>query len=132
MAERTTPSVRPEQTVTARKETRAQERDISPPVDIYENANGLMVMADLPGVTKDGLDVRVEQGILTMVAKTAHVAVGTPVWSEFELSHFFRQFELPGEVDEERIKADLKHGILALHLPKKEKAKPRKIQVSVS
>jgi HSP20 family protein len=54
-----------------------------------------------------------------------------PVVREYELLNFYRQFELPEEVDAERISAQLKHGVLALRLPKKEKAKPRQIEIQV-
>ena len=132
MAEKTVPSVQSEAAPTRREDTRAQERYITPPVDIFETKDGLTVVADLPGVEQKALDVRVVDGILTLQGRTAHVAPGTPIEREYELLHFYRQFELPEEVDADRISAQLKHGILTLHLPKKEKAKPRQIEVQVS
>lgn len=132
MAEKTVPGVQSEATPARREDTRAQERYITPPVDIFETKDGLTVVADLPGVEQKALDVRVADGILTIHGKTAHIAPGTPVEREFELLNFYRQFELPEELDSEKIAAELKHGVLTLHLPKKEKAKPRKIDVSVS
>ena len=115
-----------------REETREQERYITPPVDIYETKDGLTVVADLPGVPQQGLDVRVADGVLTIQARTEHVAPGNPVEREYQLLNFYRQFELPEEIDAERIGAELKHGVLTLKLPKKEKAKPRRIEVSVA
>ncbi len=132
MAEKTVPSVHGETSPARREDTRAQERYIIPPVDIFETKDGLTVVADLPGVEQKALDVRVADGILTLQGKTAHIAPGTPIEREFELLHFYRQFELPEEVDSDRIAAELKHGVLTLNLPKKEKAKPRKIEVSVA
>jgi HSP20 family protein len=131
MAEKTVPSVQAE-TAARREETRAQERYITPPVDIFETKDGLTVIADLPGVEQQALDVRVADGVLTLHGKTKHIAPGTPIAREYELLHFYRQFELPEAVDADQISAELKHGILALHLPKKEKAKPRQIAVQVS
>jgi HSP20 family molecular chaperone IbpA len=131
MAEKTVPSVQAE-TAARREETRAQERYITPPVDIFETKDGLTVIADLPGVEQHALDVRVVDGVLTLHGKTNHIAPGTPIAREYELLNFYRQFELPEAVDADRISAQLKHGILALHLPKKEKAKPRQIEVQVS
>jgi len=131
MAEKTVPSVQGEPSPSRREDTRAQERYITPPVDIFETKDGLTVVADLPGVEQKALDVRVADGILTLQGRTAHIAPGTPVEHEFELLNFYRQFELPEEVDSEKIGAELKHGVLTLRLPKKEKAKPRKIEVSV-
>lgn len=130
MAERTVPSAAPE-TAPRREETHARERYITPPVDIFETGEGLTVVADLPGVEQKGLDVRVADGILTIQGTTAHIAPGTPIEREFELLNFYRQFELPDEVDSDRISAELKIGVLTLRLPKKEKAKPRRIEVSV-
>lgn len=131
MAEKTVPSVQSEAAPGRREDTRAQERYITPPVDIFETKDGLTVVADLPGVEQKALDVRVADGILTLQGKTAHIAPGTPVEREFELLNFYRQFELPEEVDSDKIAAELKHGVLTLLLPKKEKAKPRKIEVSL-
>ncbi len=131
MAEKTVPSMPGETAPARREDTRAQERYITPPVDIFETKEGLTVVADLPGVEQRGLDVRVADGILTLQGRTAHIAPGTPIEREYELLHFYRQFELPEEVDPEKIGAELKHGVLTLRLPKKEKAKPRKIEVSV-
>jgi HSP20 family molecular chaperone IbpA len=132
MAEKTVPSVQSEAVPGRREDTRAQERYITPPVDIFETKDGLTVVADLPGVEQKALDVRVADGILTLQGRTAHVAPGTPVVREYELLNFYRQFELPEEVDSDKITAEFKHGVLTLQLPKKEKAKPRKIEVSAS
>jgi HSP20 family molecular chaperone IbpA len=101
-------------------------------VDIYENGDGLVVKADLPGVAKENLDVRVENNLLTIRGKSVHVASGDPVYREYELVNFFRQFELNERVDQSKISADLKHGVLTLKLPKAEEAKPRKIDVRVN
>jgi HSP20 family molecular chaperone IbpA len=132
MAERTVPSVQEDRVSGRREETREHERYITPPVDIFETKDGLVVVADLPGVEQKALDVRVADGILTLQGRTAHVAPGTPIDREYELLHFYRQFELPEEVDAQKIAAELKHGVLTLRLPKKEKAKPQKIEVAVS
>lgn len=131
MAEKTVPEVGKE-AAPRREVTRAQERYITPPVDIYEIATGLTVVADMPGVDQGGLDIRVEDGILTLKGHANHVTPGTPIAREYELLNFFRQFELSDAVDVNAIRAELKHGVLTLHLPKKEKAKPRKIDVSVN
>jgi len=132
MAEKTVPSPRAEATPGRREETRAQERYITPPVDIFETGEGLTVVADLPGVEQNALDVRVADGVLTLQGKTAHIVPGTPLEREYELLHFYRQFELPQEVDPDKISAEFKHGVLTLRLPKREKAKPRKVEVRVS
>jgi HSP20 family molecular chaperone IbpA len=132
MAERTVPQPNRERQIQAKEETRSQERYVTPPVDIYETAEGLVVKADLPGVAREGLDVRVENNLLTIRARAAHGAPGEPLYREYELANFFRQFELTDRVDQQKISADLKNGVLTLGLPKAEEAKPRRIDVQVS
>lgn len=112
--------------------TRHQERYVAPPVDIYETRDGLVVLADLPGVSKDGLDVRVDNNILTIRGHADHNGRKESVYREYELVNFFRQFELSDRVDQQRITADLKQGVLTLSLPKAEEAKPRQIEVHVA
>jgi HSP20 family molecular chaperone IbpA len=114
-----------------RESTRNQERYITPPVDIYETPDGLVVMADLPGVTKDALDVRVDNNILTLRGIARHPRTGDVVHREYELINFFRQFELGEKINQGKISAELKHGVLTLNLPKAEEAKPRRIDVQV-
>ncbi len=131
MVERTVPAGSGTKVPASREETRSQEQYVTPPVDIYETAEGLVVKADLPGVAKDGLDVRVENNLLTIRGKAGHAAPGDPLYREYALLNFFRQFELNERVDQLKISADLKHGVLTLNLPKAEEAKPRKIEVKV-
>jgi HSP20 family protein len=133
MAEKTVPTAAKERTTPSREETRSQERYVTPPVDIYENGDGLVVKADLPGVAKENLDVRVENGLLTIQTNPAHVTgSGAPIYREYELVNFFRQFELSDKVDQQKISADLKHGVLTLKLPRAEEAKPKRIEVKVT
>ncbi len=111
--------------------TRAHERYVVPPVDIYETEHGLAVLADLPGVAKQDLNIRVEDSVLTIQGKTTQEAPGTMRHREYELVNYFRQFELSEKVDQGRIGATLRHGVLTLDLPTAEEAKPRLIQVNV-
>jgi len=112
--------------------TRTRERYIAPPVDIYEVADGLVVTADVPGVTQDQLEVRVDNHILTIRGQASASTITESAYREYELVNYFRQFELNDKVDEGKITADLKHGVLTLNLPKMEEAKPRKIAVAVN
>jgi len=128
MKESTVPAKR-DQTVPS---TREESRTLSPPVDIFENKDGLVVVADLPGVEKDKVDVRVENNVLTIKGTTASTLPATPQYREYELLHFFRQFELSETMDQEKIKAEMKHGVLIINLPKKEAAKPKQIAVQVA
>ena len=132
MAEKTVPQYSRDKEVSGREETRSQETYVTPPVDIYETPEGLVVLADLPGVAKEGLDLRVENSLLTIRGKTSHSASGDFVYREYDLVNFFRQFELNERVDQQKISAELKNGVLTLHLPKAEEAKPRKIDIRVS
>ena len=131
MAEKTVATNGQNQNAPSREGTRSQERYVTPPVDIYETAGGLVVKADLPGVEKQNLDLQVENNLLTIRAKPTHTAAGEPVYRKYELVNFFRQFELNEKVDQSKISAELKHGVLTLKLPKAEEAKPRKIEVRV-
>ena len=135
MAEKTvdTPTTQETQEVATRPEgTRTPERYVTPPVDIYEMPDGLVLTADVPGVTHEHLDVRVDKHMLTIRAQTDHAPLTSPTYREYELVNYFRQFDLSDEVDEGKISADLKHGVLTLKLPQAEAAKPRKIEVAVS
>ena len=132
MAEKTVPQYASEQETSEKEDTRSQERYVTPAVDIYETLDGLVVKADLPGVTKDGLDLRVENNLLTIRGRASHCAPGEMLYREYQLSNFFRQFELSDKVDQQNISAELKHGVLTLNLPKAEEAKPRKNEVRVA
>lgn len=132
MAEKTIPISSKERNPVTREETRQEERHLSPPVDIYETAEGLTVVADLPGVDKADIDVRVDENMLTIKGKSKHFALGDPISAEYSLLNFFRQFELGEGVDQEKIFADLKQGVLTIQLPKAERVKPKKIKVSVA
>jgi len=132
MAEKTIPISSKERNPVTREETRQEERYLSPPVDIYETSEGLTVIADLPGVEKADIDVRVEKNILTIKGKSKHIGAGDPVSAEYSLLNFFRQFQLGEGVDQEKILADLKQGVLTIQLPKAERVKPKQIKVSVA
>ena len=109
MAEKTVPQYASEEEISEKEDTRSQERYVTPAVDIYETLDGLVVKADLPGVTKDGLDLRVENNLLTIRGRASHCAPGEMLYREYQLSNFFRQFELSDKVDQQNISAELKH-----------------------
>jgi HSP20 family protein len=113
-------------------ETREESRTFVPPVDIFEAPEGLAVVVDLPGVDKGDVDVHVENDVLTISAKAKDNAPGDSLYREFQLLNYFRQFQLSEHVDQQKIRAELKAGVLSIHLPRAEKAKPKQISVSVA
>jgi HSP20 family protein len=121
-----------ERTVQAREETRSSEKFIKPAVNIIETEEGLTLTADIPGASKDSLDVNVEKGILTITAPVSRDMPGNAGYTEFELASYYRQFSIPESLDHVKAKADLANGILTLRIPKAEAAKPRKIEIKVS
>ena len=107
--------------------TRQPDRYAVPPVDIYEDQQGLVVLADLPGVTREGLSVQVEQGILTIDARVERDTPGRRLRREFSFVPFYRQFRIAEAIDSGKIRASLRNGVLRLELPRVEAAKPRRI-----
>jgi HSP20 family protein len=102
----------------------------SPLVDIWENSEGLTVVADMPGVTAEGLNVDLRENVLTIYGKVLPEAGGRKMLSrEYEVGDFYRQFSLSEHIDQERITASMKDGVLTLTLPKLAPAQPRKITV---
>jgi HSP20 family molecular chaperone IbpA len=132
MAEKTVEMAETQEQAVTPEGTRTRERYVTPPVDIYEVPDGLVVMADVPGVTPDSLDVRVDNHVLTIRGHAEHAPQVEPTYREYELVNYYRQFELSEKVDASKISADLKQGVLMLTLPKAEEAKPRKIAVAVA
>jgi len=113
-------------------ETREESRKLVPPVDIFETDNGLAVVADLPGVEKEDVEVHVENDILTIQAKPKSLLPGEPTFREYQLLTFYRQFELGESVDQDKIRGEMKNGVLTIYLPKTPARTPKKIAVSVS
>lgn len=132
MAELTVETTAPvAQTENRPQSTREATRYLTPAVDIFETEQELAVLVDMPGVERDGVDVRVEKGILTLQGTVNRTAATEPVWQEFTLGRvtYFRQFELADTVDTERIEASLRNGVLAVRLHKADWSKPRRINV---
>jgi HSP20 family protein len=103
----------------------------TPRVDILETEDELLMHADLPGVREGDIDIRFENGEMTLHARrnaTQPAAVQTWLW-ESEPGDFFREFRINERIDSGKIWAELKNGVLSLHMPKVEAAKPRKITV---
>lgn len=105
---------------------------IAPAVDVFENSRGITLYADLPGVPREKLEVRVQDGSLNIEAEAV---IPTPSGlrlqhGEVRHPHFWRAFTLSPDFDVSRIDAQLRDGVLKLTIPRREEAKPRRIQVS--
>ena len=122
----------PETETPAVEATRPREQYMTPPVDIYETPESLVVIADMPGIDPAHLEVRVDQNILTLRGQTQEQMPGDLRYREYTLVSFFRQFELGEQIDQDSIRADLKQGVLTLTLPKAAKAQPRAIPVNAA
>jgi HSP20 family molecular chaperone IbpA len=110
-----------------------QEAALLPPVDVVEDSTGITLFADLPGVPRDKLDVRVDGDQLNIEAELAlPVPQGmTPSHAEVGRARYRRAFTLSKELDPDKVSAELAHGVLRLRIPKAEHAQPRRISVQV-
>lgn len=105
----------------------------SPRVDILETADELTLYADMPGVRPEDLDIRFENGELTIHAKVAaRPEKGEFLLREYGVGDFYRTFSISEEIDSDKITAELKQGVLVLHLPKREAVKPKRITVKTA
>lgn len=101
-----------------------------PDVDIYETQEALVVVADIPGASSENVDIDLRDDTLTIRATVETYGQDErPVLTEYEIGDYYRQFTLGRSIDQSRIEASIKDGVLTLILPKVEKAKPRKIAV---
>jgi HSP20 family molecular chaperone IbpA len=121
------------QDVARQQDTGRPEPFVVPPVDVFEDESGITLLADMPGVARDRLAVRVdgETLILEASAVTAQPDNMELVYGEAQVPSYRRQFTLSRELDASRIEASLKDGVLQLAIPKQEEAKPRRIEVRV-
>ncbi|HYV35207.1 MAG TPA: Hsp20/alpha crystallin family protein [Gemmataceae bacterium] len=102
----------------------------TPRVDIYETDEELTLVADVPGVTAEDVDLRFERGELILQGRVKpRQRPGLALLSEYEEGDFYRVFQIHESIDSTRIGAECKNGELIVHLPKAEAAKPRQVQV---
>jgi HSP20 family molecular chaperone IbpA len=131
MSESKEMNTREQQELQARRE---QEAFLRPAVDIYEDGGGITLKADLPGVSRDRLEIKVEGNDLSIDGwaeidmpkgmEALHADVGT--------TRFSRHFTLSNELETDKISAEIKDGVLTLQLPKRAELQPRKIEVSAA
>jgi HSP20 family protein len=103
-----------------------------PTADIYETNDALNVVLEMPGVEKSSVEVRVEDGVLKIDGRLDFSKYQglQPLYTEYNVGHYSRSFRLSSKIDQNKIAAELKDGVLSLVLPKVEEAKPRTIQVN--
>jgi len=118
------------------KENKAQvdEAALIPPVDVIEDKTGITLYADMPGVSKDNLNLQIDGDALTIRgdAKLEVPADLVSTHAEIGLTRYQRVFTLSRELDADKISADFNHGVLKLRIPKAEHALPRKIEISLT
>lgn len=102
---------------------------VAPLVDILENDQEILLSADMPGVNRKDVSVNIDNGRLTLSGTREVQSVGATNWEEFGDIEFRRTFSVPQTIDVSAVHAELKDGVLLLHLPKAEAAKPRQIEI---
>jgi HSP20 family protein len=121
------------QQVEGTEKTRAG-RYFVPDVDICENDDALRLWADMPGVTEKDVEIVLKDSVLTIVG-TVEAGIYdqlAPIYTEYNVGNYYRQFTLNEQVDSSRIKARMRNGVIEVELPKREQAKPRKIEVQAA
>ena len=110
--------------------SRAHEEYLVPEVNIFETKDGYVLEAEMPGVSKDGLDITVEGNEITITGRRSPVtASGSTLFRESRGADYRRVFELDPAIDSAKVSAKIEQGVLTLTLPKSERVKPRKISV---
>jgi HSP20 family molecular chaperone IbpA len=118
----------------ARQPRDREQPTMTPRVDVLEDGAGITLLADLPGVSREALEIHVEGDSLTIEGQ---VSAATPqameaTYAEVRVPRYRRMFTLSRELDGGRIEAQLKDGVLRLRIPKQEHAQPRRVQVKVA
>lgn len=131
MAAGTELQVQEKREVAKKEEATVPARSFVPVTDIYETADALIVVMEMPGVDKSNMDIEITDGVLNVSATIdfSKYEKLQPLYSEYNIGHYRRKFSLPNQVDQEKIAAEVKDGVLTLTLPKAEAAKPRKIAI---
>jgi HSP20 family molecular chaperone IbpA len=121
--------------VQEKRELKAEESTRSglyfePSVDIYETASSLTLIADVSGIRSENLEVNIRDSVLTLNGHVKELDERwKPIYEEYRIGHYTRQFKLGHQIDQAKITAVIKDGVLTLTLPKAEAAHPRRIQV---
>jgi HSP20 family molecular chaperone IbpA len=115
-------------------ETTRPGRYFIPDVDICDFPEKLLLWADMPGVPEKNIEVMLKDNNLTLTGTVSPETYNqlSPVYSEYNVGNYFRQFAVNEDIDESRIQARMRHGVLEIELPKREQAKPRRIEVGTA
>ena len=118
--------------VEKKQESTAPSRLFMPTADIFEAEHALTVVLEMPGVEKNSVDINVEAGVLTIVGRLdfSKYEGMQPIYTEYNVGHYRRSFELSNKIDQSKIGAEMKDGVLTITLPKVEEAKPRRITIN--
>lgn len=114
------------------QESTIPSRTYLPVTDIFETDRALTVVLEMPGVTRENVDISVEKDVLRIEGRIEHSRYQDlkPVYTEYNIGHYTRSFQLSSAIDQKGITAELKDGVMTLVLPKVEKARPRKIEIA--
>jgi HSP20 family protein len=131
MATRQELQVQQKRELDKKEEDTIPARVFLPAADIYETDDALNVVLEMPGVEKNSVEIRVEDGVLKIDGRLDFSKYQglQPLYTEYNVGHYSRSFRLPSRIDQTKIAAELKDGVLSLVLPKVEEAKPRTIEV---
>lgn len=124
-------AAREKQQVAKPQEQTRPGRYYVPDVNIFELEESLKLWADMPGVREKDVKVTLKDGVLTILGQVAtDMYTGLrPIYTEYNIGNYYREFALHENIEESKIRATLRNGVLELELPKKEKAKPRQIEI---
>jgi HSP20 family protein len=117
--------------VEKKEETTIPARVFLPNADIYETPNELKVVLEMPGIEKNNVEINIEDDVLHVQGRLelSKYSRLQPLYTEYNVGHYARSFQLSSKIDQSKIGAEMKDGVLSLTLPKAEEAKPRTIQV---
>ena len=106
--------------------------EMTPAVDIYENDDEILLLVDMPGVVKEDIKVDIDNGTLSIAGIRKLKTEGVANYEEFTDVEYVRSFSVPQTIEVDKVEAELKNGILKLHLPKSEAVKPRQIEIKTA
>jgi HSP20 family protein len=131
MADKKELQIQQKREVEKAQEATRPTRAFLPNADIFETEDALTVVLEMPGVDRDNVDVSVENGVLAVEGKINFSKYEglQPVYSEYNIGPFRRTLRISSRVDQDKIRAEMRDGVITLVLPKAEEAKPRRIEV---